>query len=88
MGEPPVEVVGVAPTVVVEAEEESSVEFVEARASMEKKEGDQAKGIGSEPIIKSAEKELGDQAVGIVDETVYEIMVDRLGAEPDLMEVE
>jgi len=37
MGEPPVEAAGVAPTVVVEVEEEFSVEFVG------KKEGDQAK---------------------------------------------
>ena len=37
IGEPPVEAAGVAPTVVVEVEEEFSVEFVG------KKEGDQAK---------------------------------------------
>jgi len=35
IGEPPVEDAGVAPTVVVEVEEESSVEVLEARASVE-----------------------------------------------------
>jgi len=88
IGEPPVEVAGVAPTVVVEVKEGSSVEFVEARASVEKKKGDQAEGTGSEPVLKSAEKELGDQAVGIVHETVHEIVVDKSGTEPDLMEAE
>jgi len=39
MGEPPVEVAGIAPTVVV-VEEESSVEVLEASASVEKEMGD------------------------------------------------
>ena len=39
LGEPPVEVAGVAPIVVVE-EEESSVEVLEVRASVEKEMGD------------------------------------------------
>jgi len=42
--EPPVEVPGVVPTVVVEEEEDSSVEVL---ASVEKKERDQAEGIGA-----------------------------------------
>jgi len=41
VGKPPVEVARVAPTVVVEVEEESSVEVLEARASEEKEMGDQ-----------------------------------------------
>jgi len=44
LGEPPVEATEVPPTVVVEVEEESSVELVEARASVEKMVGDQAEG--------------------------------------------
>jgi len=95
MGEPLVEAVGVAPTVVVEVEEEFSVEFVE------KKEGDQAKGTGSEPVLDSVEKELRDQAVEVGGEPAHEIDVERSGVEPvhenvedrsgtesDLMEVE
>jgi len=95
MGEPPVEVVGVAPTVVVKVEEESSVEFVE------KKEGDQEKGTGSEPVRESVEKELRDQAVEAGGEPAHDIeeertraepvlenVEDRSGAESDLMEVE
>jgi len=61
IGEPPVEADEVAPAVVVEVEEESSVEVVEAKASVEKKEGDQAKGTGSEPVLDSVEKELRNQ---------------------------
>ena len=41
-------------------EEESSVQFVEARVSIEKKEEDQAEETGSAPVLESAEKELGD----------------------------
>jgi len=60
VGEPPVEVVGVAPTVVVEVEEGSSVEVLEARASVEKEMGDQDVRIGDEPVIESVEKEMGE----------------------------
>ena len=60
LGEPSVEAAGVAPTVVVEVEEESSVELVEARASIEKIVGDQAEGTGSTPVLETIEKELGD----------------------------
>ena len=42
VGEPPVEVAGVAPIEVVEVEEESSVEVLVARASVEKEMRDQA----------------------------------------------
>ena len=41
-GEPPVEAAGVAPTMVFEEEEESSIEIPKARASVEKKKRDQA----------------------------------------------
>jgi len=60
VGEPPVEVAGVAPTVVVEVEEESFVEVLEARASVEKEMGDQDVRIGDEPVIESVEKEMGE----------------------------
>ena len=40
VGEPPIEVAGVAPTRVVEVKEVSSVEVLEARASVEKEMGD------------------------------------------------
>jgi len=60
VGEPPVEVAGVAPTVVVEVEEESFVEVLEARASVEKEMGDQAVGTGDEPVFESVEKNMGE----------------------------
>jgi len=101
MGEPPVEAAGVVPTVVVEVEEESSVEIIEAKASIEKMVRDQAEGTGSTPVLASAEKELGDQVVGAGDKPAHEIVEeirgaepvrknveDRSGVEPDLMEVE
>ena len=46
MGEPPVKVAGVAPT--VEVEDESSVEVLEAKASVEKDAGAKAEGTGAE----------------------------------------
>ena len=61
LGKPLVEVAGVAPSAVVEVEEESSVEVL---ASVEKKMGDQAEGTGSEPVLEAAEMKLGGQAVG------------------------
>jgi len=95
MGEPPVEATGVAPTMVVKVEEEFSVEFVE------KKEGDQAKGTGSELVLDFVENELRDQAVKAGGEFAHEIKAERTEAEPvlenvkdrfdtesDLMEVE
>jgi len=82
MGEPLVEAAGVAPTVVVEVEEEFSVEFVE------KKEGDQAKGTRSEPVLDSVEEELRDQAVEAGGEPAHEIEAERTGAEPVLENVE
>jgi len=60
MGEPAVEVAGVAPTVVEEVEEESSVEVLEARAFVEKETRDQAVRIGVEPILASVEMEIGE----------------------------
>ena len=70
-----------APTALVEVEEESSVEVL---ASVEKMMGDQAKGTGSEPVLEATEPKLGGQAV----ETGESIHVeDRSGEEPDLMKV-
>jgi len=88
VGETPIEAAGVAPSVVVEVEDESSVKFVEAKASLEKKEGDQAKGTGSEPVLESVEKELRDQAVEARGEPAHDIEVERTGAEPVLENVE
>ena len=56
VGEPPVEVAGVAPTVVVEVEEESSVEVLEARASEEKEMGDQVVRTGDGPVHEAVEE--------------------------------
>jgi len=47
LGEPPVEVPGVVPAVVVEEEEDSSVEVL---TSGKKMVGDQAEGTGAEPV--------------------------------------
>jgi len=58
---PPVEAAGVAPTVVVEMEEESSVEVL---ASVKKTMRDQDDGTGSEPVLETVETKLGGQAVG------------------------
>ena len=49
--EPPVEVVGVASTVVVKVEEESSAEVLEARASEEKKMENQTEGTGDAHVV-------------------------------------
>jgi len=67
VGEPPVEVAGVAPTVVVEVEEESFVEVLDARASVEKEMGDQAVGTRDELVLKSVDKKMGEQVVRIRD---------------------
>ena len=74
--EPPVEVPGVVPTVVVEEE---------VLASVKKKEKDQAEGIRAEPIPEADELKREDQSVG-TGEPVYEH--DRSGEEPDLMDVD
>ena len=50
--EPSIEVPGVVPTVVVEEEEDSSVEFL---ASGKKMARDQAEGTGAVPVPKAAE---------------------------------
>jgi len=73
IGEPPVEIAREAPTVVVEVEKESSVEVVEARASVEKMMEDQAEGTGSTPVLQFAEKELGDQAMEAGGEPAHEL---------------
>jgi len=88
IGEPPVVVAGVAPTVVVEVGEESFVKFVEARVSVEKKEEDQAEGTRSAPVLEFAEKELGDQAVGAGDKPAHETMKKETGDMSVLMDVD
>ena len=82
LGEPPVEVAGVAPTVVVEVEEESSMEVL---SSVEKTKRDQAEGTGSEPVLEAAKTKLGGQAVRTGEPVHKE---DRSGEKPDLMEVD
>jgi len=52
----------VAPTVVV-VEEESSVEVLEASASVEKEMGDQAVGTGDEPVLATVEERTGAEPV-------------------------
>jgi len=88
MGNPSVEVAEVAPTVVVEVEEESSVEILESRASVEKMMGDQAEGTGNEPVLESAEKELENQAVGVGHNSAHKTVEERTGTKPVLMDVE
>jgi len=96
--EPPVKVPRVVPTVVVEEEEDSSVNVL---ASEENKEKDQAAETVDEHVPEAAEIGLGDQAARTVEETVHnvekartgaepvlEMVEDRSGEEPDLMEVE
>jgi len=82
LDKPPIEVARVAPTVVVEVEEESSVEVL---ASVGKKMGDQAEETGSEPVLEAAETRVGGQAMGTREPVRIE---DRSGEEPDLMEVD
>jgi len=83
LGEPPVEIVGVAPTEVVEVEkEDSSVEFLAFEKEMK---GDQADGTGVVLVLEAAESKTEGQTVG-TGEHVLE--VDRSGEEPDLMEVD
>ena len=81
MGEPPVEITGVAPTVVVEVEEKSSVKVVEAKASVEREMGDQAVRTGDKPVHEIMEERTGAEPV-LVDEEM------ETGAEPVLMDVE
>ena len=73
------------PTVVVEEEEDSSVEVL---ASGEKKERDQAEGTVAEPVPEAAEIGLGDQSERTVEETVHKVEKARTGAEPVLKMVE
>jgi len=60
LGKPPVEVAGVAPTAVVDVEEESSVEVLEARASVEKKEEDQGVSLFLNPLRRGWEISLSE----------------------------
>jgi len=80
--EPPVEVPRVVPTVVVEEEEDFSVEVL---ASGKEMKVDQAEGTGTEPVPEAAESKREGQFVG-TGEPILE--VDRSGEEPDLMEVD
>ena len=81
VSEPLVEVAGVAPTVGVEVEEESSVEVLEARTSVEKMR-DQAVRIGVEPVLIDVEE------VRIGDEPVLEVEEMRTVEEPVPADVE
>ena len=88
IGEPLVEDAGVAPAVVVEVEEESSVEVLEARASAEEEMGDQAIRTGVEPVLESVEREMEEQDVRTRDKPVHEAVEERTGVEPVLKVVE
>jgi len=70
----------VAPTAVVEVEEESSVEVLKASASVEKV-GDQAVRIGDKPVHEIMEERTGAEPV-LADEEM------ETGAAPVLMDVE
>ena len=85
--EPPIEVAGVAPTEVVEVEEESSIEVVEARSSVVKEEKDQVEGTGDEPVPEPVEMKLGDRAVGAGEEPAHDVVEARTETEPVLQKV-
>jgi len=85
---PPAEVAGVVPTVVVEVEEESPMEVLEARASIEQEMGDQAVRIGVEFVLETVEKEMGEQVFRTRDEPILEAVEERTGDEPVLKDVE
>ena len=61
------------------------MEFVDARASVKKKEGDQATETGSAHVLESVKEELGDQAVGAGDEHAHEAMEEGTGDMPVLV---
>ena len=63
VGEPPAEVAGVAPTGVIEVEEESFVEVLEARASVKKEMADQAARTGHESVRKTMKERTGAEPV-------------------------
>jgi len=75
LGEPPVEVARMAPTVVV-VEEEYSVEVLEASASVEMEMRDQAIGTGDESVLETVEKRIGavleDVEMGTWDVPVHD----------------
>jgi len=79
--EPPVEVPGVVPTVVVE-EEDSSVEIIISGNEMK---SDQAVGAGTEPVPEDAMLRKEGQAAG-TGEPVLD--VDKSGEKPELLEVD
>jgi len=83
LGEPPVEVVGVAPTEVIEVEEEDS--FVEFLASEKEMKGDQADGTGAVPVPEAAESKREGQSVGTGEPI---LKIDISGEEPDQIEVD
>jgi len=94
MGEPAVEVAGVAPTVVV-VEEEYSVEVLEASAFVEKETEDQAVRTRDEPILEVVKKKtsvepvlMEVEEVRIGDEPVREAEELRTGEEPVPIDVE
>jgi len=94
LGEPLVEDAGVAPTSVM-VEEESSVELLEASASVEKEMRDQAIGTEVEPVLEVVKERTGAEPVlmdmeevRIVEEPVREAEEWRIGTEPVPADVE
>jgi len=81
MGEPVVEVAGEAPTAVVEVEEKSSVEVLEASASI-KKMGDQAERTVDEAVHDFVEEGTG------VEPVLMEVNEVRTGVETVLASIE
>jgi len=94
MGEPAVEIAGVAPIVVV-VEEESSVEVLEASASVEKETQDKAGRTRDEPVLEVVKKRTDAEPVvvdvedvRIGDEPIREAEELRTGGEPVPADVE
>jgi len=95
MSEPAVEVAGVAPTVVVVVEEESSVELLEVSASVEKEKRDQAVGTVEAPVLEVMKERTGAEPILMDvkeirsgDEPVREAEELRTGEEPVPADVE
>ena len=81
--EPPVEVPGVVPTVVVDEEEEDSL--FEIGVSGKETKTDQAEGTGDEPVPEDAQRKQEGMVVGTGAPVPG---ADRSGEAPDLMEVD
>jgi len=75
MGEPAIEVTGVAPTVVV-VEEESSVELLEVSVSVEKEKRDQVVGTVEAPVLEVMKERTGAEPV------IMDVEEKRTGDDP------